>query len=181
MSPICLDSFLILSGFLIGTGLLAMRDSPTYYRNFHRRRVFRIFPIYYLWITLLGLFYFVGQGWGLEPPAHFSGAFYLLSFAFFFHDFFPSIIESSFIVAPTWTLGLSARSRLHSLPQPPPIGSVPSWSDHRSANFPRCAIRSHRPSRRVGRYRHTHLVALSRRRTGIRRTPCDRSGLTGIT
>lgn len=103
MSPICLDSFLILSGSLIGTGLLATRDSPTYYRNFYRRRIFRIFPIYYLWIALLCLLYFVGQGWGLEPPAYLSGAFYLLSFAFFFHNFFPSIIESSFIVAPTWT------------------------------------------------------------------------------
>jgi peptidoglycan/LPS O-acetylase OafA/YrhL len=54
----------------------------------------------------LCLLYLVGQGWGLEPPAHFSGAFYLLSFVFFFQNFFPSIIESSFIVAPTWTLAV---------------------------------------------------------------------------
>jgi peptidoglycan/LPS O-acetylase OafA/YrhL len=47
MSPICLDSFLILSGFLIGTGLLATKGSPTYYRRFYRRRIFRILPVYY--------------------------------------------------------------------------------------------------------------------------------------
>jgi peptidoglycan/LPS O-acetylase OafA/YrhL len=104
MTPLSLDVFFILSGFLIGGILLRTRNAPHYYKTFYQRRFFRIFPLYYAWIAVFCVLYFVGQGWGLAPPQGYSGAFYLASFACFIQNFFPAIIESTYIVAPTWTL-----------------------------------------------------------------------------
>jgi peptidoglycan/LPS O-acetylase OafA/YrhL len=105
MSPLSLDVFFILSGFLIGGILLRARDAPHYYKTFYQRRAARILPVYYAWIAFFSvLFAVAGPGWGLIPPKAYSGVFYLASFALFVQNFFPSIIESTFIVAPTWTL-----------------------------------------------------------------------------
>jgi peptidoglycan/LPS O-acetylase OafA/YrhL len=106
MTPLSLDIFFILSGFLIGGILLRTQNAPDYYKTFYRRRFFRILPLYYVWIAVFCVLYFVAQGWGLAPPQGHAGVFYLASYIFLFQSFFPAIVRSTYIVQPTWTLAV---------------------------------------------------------------------------
>jgi len=90
--------FFLLSGFLITSNLLATRDRPHYFHNFHGRRALRIWPVY---ILLLVVVY-------LEAP-WFIG---------------PSVLDA--IKTAPWLAYLFCVQNLFHLALPPAIG--PTWA-----------------------------------------------------
>jgi peptidoglycan/LPS O-acetylase OafA/YrhL len=93
------DLFFCLSGFLIGGILLDNRTSPAYFGPFYIRRGFRIFPIYYLTVTLVLLA--LPRLSGAAEPPYAPGLYYgyLQNFAMSF-----SGVEVPHWLMPTWTL-----------------------------------------------------------------------------
>jgi peptidoglycan/LPS O-acetylase OafA/YrhL len=92
------DLFFCLSGFLIGGILLDNRESASYFGTFYIRRGFRIFPIYYVTVTLvlLALPHFAVGG-NPFPSAVYYG--YTQNFLMSWTG-----IETSGWLMPTWTL-----------------------------------------------------------------------------
>lgn len=99
--PLSLDTFFILSGFLIGGILLHIKNQPNYYKMFYQRRCLRIMPLYYLWIGLFCVLCLAGY---MAPPVGIRRSAYLGSYIFFLQSFFPAIVTSNYMVVPTWTL-----------------------------------------------------------------------------
>jgi peptidoglycan/LPS O-acetylase OafA/YrhL len=100
------DLFFILSGFLIGGILLEARTSPNYFKTFYIRRVFRIIPVYYLWIVCFIVVVFVGCHFF---PSHTqSGQAPSFNWAILAHFLFlQNLSTSNYSTLAVWWLGVS--------------------------------------------------------------------------
>ncbi|MGD0830561.1 MAG: acyltransferase [Terracidiphilus sp.] len=93
--------FFVLSGFLITSNLLGMREKPRYFHNFHARRALRIWPVYLLVLA----FVYLNAPWyvGGSVADAAKGApwwAYLLFLQNLFHLTLPPAL------GPTWALAL---------------------------------------------------------------------------
>ena len=92
------DLFFVISGFLITTLLLRERDraGAISLRGFYWRRALRILPLYYLVVTLAGIYFVIGRG-HLEALQIWPA--YYLFFANFLTEHIPTLY-------PTWSLSM---------------------------------------------------------------------------
>src|SRR5450432_1520093 len=103
------DLFFVISGYLITTILLGMRDVPHYFKTFYMRRTLRILPPYYAFFLLCFGFAIVFARWG---NYHLSAKLWLAY----------ALYGTSLIVTQHWYGG--AVSRL-----PPPVRAIEvTWS-----------------------------------------------------
>lgn len=105
---IAMDSFFVLSGFLITGILVDTRSRPDYFSNYYIRRSLRIFPLYYLVLLAILILTHISQGghgaenamlirqWG--SPAWFY--FYLGNFRIAHAGAWPAVAS----YAPLWSL-----------------------------------------------------------------------------
>ncbi len=100
------DLFFVLSGFLIGRILINTKGNKNYFKIFYTRRIFRIFPAYYLILLLLAIFLWRGSASNFEwlakaPYPFYSYLFYIQNF-WMTHttDFGPNWLAS------TWSLAV---------------------------------------------------------------------------
>jgi peptidoglycan/LPS O-acetylase OafA/YrhL len=118
------DLFFVLSGFLIGGILLDVRASPNYFKTFYLRRLYRIIPVYYLWIALyllvvaaLGqfssgartaavLFLFL-QNFGMRYTSQLANAWFLPAWSL-------AVEEQFYLIAPL-LIRLVSRRKLYAL------------------------------------------------------------------
>ncbi|MBZ5643800.1 MAG: acyltransferase [Acidobacteriia bacterium] len=107
--PLSVDMFFILSGFLVGGILLGTKTSPNYFKTFYMRRLYRVAPIYYLWILgFIGLVLCLPKsGNDLAPKGYSSWAF-LGSCLVFVQNFprFPLFLTKAQWFGTTWSLAL---------------------------------------------------------------------------
>jgi peptidoglycan/LPS O-acetylase OafA/YrhL len=107
------DLFFVLSGYLITTILLNNRNSPSYFRSFYGRRVFRILPIYYVMFAV----YVVGSylSWS---PSLFAGKVPEWTYAFGLQNFWMAARQDygATWLAATWSLAIEEQFYLGSGP-----------------------------------------------------------------
>ena len=123
------DLFFVLSGFLIGGILLNARNSHSYFSTFYARRLFRIMPIYYFWISAYILIVVLASGFllrhsnsGILPrPDFFVYAHYLflqnlilfpyagVAGAWFSHLWSLAVEEQFYLISPVLIRFLSDR------------------------------------------------------------------------
>jgi peptidoglycan/LPS O-acetylase OafA/YrhL len=93
--------FFALSGFLITSSLLATRDKPHYFHNFHARRALRIWPVYVLVLAVV----YLNAPWFIGPSV--LGAIKAapwLAYIFFVQNLFHLTLPAA--LGPTWALAV---------------------------------------------------------------------------
>lgn len=100
------DLFFVLSGFLIGGILLDARRAPNYFRVFYRRRVCRIFPIYF--VCLIAVYFAAHYARFPDLPNLLQPMVPLQSSVTFTQNFWMAYRNDSgaFAWAPTWSLAI---------------------------------------------------------------------------
>jgi len=101
------DLFFVLSGFLIGGILLDARESGSYFRAFYTRRIYRILPIYYAWLTIYAISGFAIMRWGSAASVANVGHSLHVGICFLFLQNILGVPTSPFahyMVSPTWSL-----------------------------------------------------------------------------
>jgi len=93
--------FFVLSGFLITSNLLASRDKPHYFHNFHARRALRIWPVYALLLVVV----YLEAPWFIGPPVWDAvKAAPWLAYIFFVQNLFHLALPPA--IGPTWALAI---------------------------------------------------------------------------
>jgi peptidoglycan/LPS O-acetylase OafA/YrhL len=116
------DLFFVLSGFLIGGILIGARNSSRYFQTFYARRVFRILPIYVLWLTLFPLAAWAYSVWGIPKLAPDSGMTYRLPLYYLFlqtvlYAFPPATRTLGYYwLGPTWSVAVEEQFYLVAAP-----------------------------------------------------------------
>jgi len=103
------DLFFVLSGFLIGGILLDARESMNYFRTFYLRRLHRIVPIYYAWVTLYAVTTLWIGGWFSPLLPLDPGATKLLPVYYLFLQNYVGLLHGSlawFWLTVAWSLGI---------------------------------------------------------------------------
>lgn len=103
------DLFFVLSGFLIGGILLDARGAHDYFQTFYLRRLFRIVPVYYLWVSLCVLVTLSGGGWLAHYLPNDPAALKRLPFNYLFLQNFYSMPHGSlawYWLTVAWSLGV---------------------------------------------------------------------------
>ena len=101
------DLFFVLSGFLIGGILLDARESANYFQVFYRRRVCRIFPLYFAFLAVYFLF-----AARFSRPVDLPDAFHLpipwATYATFTQNFWMAVRNNwgENPLAPSWSLAV---------------------------------------------------------------------------
>lgn len=100
------DLFFVMSGFLIGSILLANKNSANFFKAFYVRRFLRIIPIYYL---LLIIFFALKHTSIYNSEAYIFNKDISLSYYFFFFQNFVMTSLNHFgpeAITPTWSLAV---------------------------------------------------------------------------
>jgi len=95
--------FFVLSGFLITSNLLASRDKPRYFHNFHARRALRIWPVYALVLAVV----YLNAPWFIGPNVGVLAAIKAapwLAYIFFVQNLFHLSLPAA--IGPTWALAI---------------------------------------------------------------------------
>ncbi len=102
------DLFFVLSGFLIGGILLRAKGSENYFKTFYLRRIFRIFPVYYLILFIYIFLIILIPGISAIIPYLFKDPLPVWSYLFYFQNYL-MIIKQSYgagWLGVTWSLAI---------------------------------------------------------------------------